>query len=272
MKRKKISNLDLWVEFKNCDDKNKRNKLKNELIEKYYPFVVKIAYKVVKEIEWNLFPDELSSFGVDGLYDAIEKYDISRGIDFCQFSYLRIKGSMIDNIRKNDFVSRSVRSNQKKIEKAKDILLSEKGFNIKESDILKKADIDEEEYNKNIRKYKSFNIYSLDGSDTSSGSLDEYNKDSNDIFIDNRSKDPCDNILGKEFLFKLIGKNFSQLEQKIVYYYYYYNYTMEDIAKKFNMSESRICQIHKNILPRLQDKILRNPKYFEKEIKEFCKK
>lgn len=262
--KSKIGNLDLWIKFKTCIDKNERIMLKNKLILIYYPFVKKISHKVAKKIEYNLSPEELASFGLDGLYDAIENYDLSRNIDFHKFSYLRISGSMIDNIRKNDFVSRTVRQNQSKIEKAKDSLLSEKGYNVKESEILEKAGIDKNEYTTNTKKYKTFNVYSLDGSDFCNNSYsDDFQKDLNDVFIDNNSKNPNDAVLYTEFLHKLIGKNFSQLEQKIVYLYYYKNYTMEEIAEKVKMSESRVSQIHKEVLPRLKDKILRNPNYFE---------
>jgi RNA polymerase sigma factor for flagellar operon FliA len=85
--------------------------------------------------------------------------------------------------------------------------------------------------------------------------------------IDKKSISPDSKILRKEFLNKLISKNFSKIEQKIIYYYYYNNLTMEEISEKLDISESRVSQLHSNVIPRLKNKIERNPVFFEnKEI------
>ena len=79
-------------------------------------------------------------------------------------------------------------------------------------------------------------------------------------------------VLKKEFFNKIASKNFSKIEQKIIYFYYYEGLTMEMIAKNLDMSESRISQIHKILLNRLKNKIFRNPEYFKEIINRFSNK
>ena len=90
--------------------------------------------------------------------------------------------------------------------------------------------------------------------------------------IDKRSNSPDSKVLRKEFLNKLISKNFTKIEQKIIYYYYYDNLTMEDIAKKLDISESRVSQLHSDIIPRLKNKIERNPDFFGKDLEKYMEK
>jgi len=264
---KKIKNYELWIKFINEEDINKKKKIEKQLVEIYYPLVRKIAYGLAPNINWKLTPDELSSFGVDGLYIAINKFDITRELKFETYASLRIRGSMLDGIRKEDVIPRSVRINNKAIERAKDILESEKCRKVFDYEILEELNIEYEEYHKNNKKFHPVLYNSIEGSDIcSENTQDSYQQDSNSNLTDTKVRSSDNFIIRKEFRNKLIGKGFSELEQKILSYYYYKNLTMDRIAEKLNMSESRISQIHKSLLPRLKDKILRNPKYFSDDI------
>ena len=97
---------------------------------------------------------------------------------------------------------------------------------------------------------------------------ESFKQDTLTDLTDKKSTSPDSKLLRKEFLNKLISKNFSRLEQKIIYYYYYENLTMGEIGEKVGTSESRISQIHMDILIRLKDKIERNPIFFGKDIKK----
>lgn len=87
--------------------------------------------------------------------------------------------------------------------------------------------------------------------------------------MDKNSISPDSKVLRREFFSKLISKNFTRIEQEIIYYYYYDNLTMEEISVKLNMSESRVSQLHSNILPRLKSKIKRNPGFFSEDIESY---
>lgn len=265
--RKKIEYRELWVDYQKEENLTRKHKLENKLVELYYPLVKKIAYGLAERIGWKLSPDECTSLGVDGLYIAIRRFDLTRGATFPTYSSRRIYGSMLDGIRKDDIIPRSVRIYHNKIEKMRNSLESERGRKVSDEEVLDELGIDSDEYNKNRKKFHPVMFGSIDGSDIVGNNCQEdYKQDSNSSLTDNETVSPDSKIVRKEFFNKLVGKNFTKLEQKIIYYYYYLDLTMNKISEKLELSESRISQIHKGVLPRLQVKIKRNPDYFGEDI------
>jgi RNA polymerase sigma factor FliA len=272
MEKQKIQNIELWQKFKKEKKTSKKDKYKQELIEIYYPLVQKISFKVAKNLNWHLQPDELTSLGLDGLYSAVDRFSLDRGVDFPAYANRRISGSMIDAIRKDDFIPRSVRMKSSLMEKAKSEVEVEKGQAATEYEIVEKLGIDQREYLKNIKKYNPLGFISLNGSSISNNDKkDDFKQDFLTDLTDKNITPPDEEILEKEFLNKLISKSFSPLEQKIIYYYYYKNFTMGEIGVKLNTSESRISQIHSELLIRLKDKIQRNPKFFKEIVEKYIK-
>jgi len=265
MEKQEIHNLEIWKKFKKEKNKIKKDKLRNQLIEIYYPLVQKISYKVATNLAWNVHPEELTSFGLDGLYSAVERFSLNEGVDFPTFAGRRIGGSMVDGVRKDDIVPRSVRIKNNLFEKTRFEMEVIYGRRVTEFEIIEKLGITQEDYLKNIKKYKPAGFISLDGTDICN-KQDEYKKDSLYSMEDKKSIPPDNKILRKEFLNKLISKNFTKIEQKIIYLYYYDNLTMEEIAQKLCISESRVSQLHSDVIPRLKNKIKRNPIFFEKEV------
>ena len=267
MKKQKIHNLELWEKFQKEKNKIKKSELRNQLVEIYYPLVQKISYKMASNLAWNVQPDELSSLGVDGLYSAIERFSTNEGVDFPTFAGRRIGGSMMDGVRKDDIVPRSVRMNNNPFEKTRSEMETHQGRKVTEFEIIEKLGITQEDYLKNVKKYKPTGFVSLDGTDICDNNKQEdFKKDSLAGLEDRKSVPPDNNMLRKEFLNKLISKNFSKIEQKIIYYYYYENLTMEEIANRLEMSESRVSQLHSNVMPRLKNKIERNPVFFGEKV------
>ena len=214
----------------------------------------------------------MASFGVDGLYIAIEKFSLDRGVDFPTYANRRISGSMIDNVRKNDFVPRSVRLNYNLIEKTRQEMETTEGRRVTEYEIIERLGIDQKEYLINTKKYSPLSFISIEGSDiTNENKSEDFKQDCIMDMIDKSSSTPDAKLLRKEFINKLISKNFSPDEQKIIYYYYYENLTMGEIGKKIKSSESRISQIHMDIMDRLKNKIERNPEFFNDNIEEIIK-
>jgi RNA polymerase sigma factor FliA len=273
MNKQKIEHLDLWKKFQKEKIETKKMKIKQKLIELYYPLVQKISYKVAQNLNWNVPPEELASFGVDGLYSAIDRFSLDKGVSFPSYASRRIGGSMIDQIRKQDVIPRSVRANHTLMEKTRAELEGEKGRIVTEYEIIERLGIKQEEYLKNTKKYSPLSFVSLEGSDISSNTKqEEFSQDSIMDLADKKTVSPHGKLLRKEFINKLLSKNFSPFEQKIIYYYYYDNLTMGEIGEKLGTSESRISQIHADLLIRLKNKIERNPEFFgdnvEKDIRE----
>ena len=267
---KRIKNYDLWIKFGNEKNKNKKKKIEKQLVEIYYPLVQKISYKIAEKIGWRVSPEELSSSGVDGLYSAIDRFSLDRGVNFPTFANRRISGSMIDNIRKEDIIPRSVRINNSLMEKIRQEIETKEGRKVTEYEVVEKLGIDQKKYLQNIKKYSPLSFVSLEGSDISNeNKQDIFKQDTLTDLADRKTTSPFSKIIRKEFFCKLVSKGFSRLEQKIVYSYYYENLTMGEIGEKLGTSESRISQIHADILIRLKDKIERNPKFFGKDIKKY---
>jgi len=260
----KNKNKDLWDNF----FRNRTRENKNALIELYFSFVQKIAYKLAKKINWKVEPDVLASYGVDGLYRAIDKYDVSIGVKFESYASTRINGSMIDGLRRDDIIPRSVRIISDKFEKGKQKIQHKLGHKIPDVEVCESLGIDETYFHKHFRKF-SPSIYASLETGLESGQ-DDFKEDYNYILKDN-SDMPGDSVLKNEFFNKLTGNGFSSLERKIIWLYYYKGLTMDKVSKNINLSESRISQMHKSILPRLKDKIKRNPEYFE-ELKRLIPK
>lgn len=265
----KLSHEDLkstWKKFKETNDEES----KNQLINHYFSYVQKIAVKVAEKMGWQVQPDALTSFGVDGLYKAIEGYDISQNVKFESYASRRIKGSMIDGLRREDDTPRSVRMATDQFNKHKERMENYLGFRLSNVDFVNMIGMDESDYHNNFRKYNASSSASLDCHVDDSGPED-IRQDSNDYLIDDKCKSPDSDLCRKEFFSKLMSMNFNEMERKIIYLHYYEGYTMEKVAKVIKKSESRVSQLHKKILNRLKDKIDRNPNYFDEEVTGFIK-
>jgi RNA polymerase sigma factor for flagellar operon FliA len=256
-----MTEISIWQQLKNETNEDNKLKIKNKLIEKYYPLVCKIARVMSEKIGRKLSEEELASFGVDGLYIAIRKFDEDRGVKFESYASPRIKGSMLDEIRKLDIIPRSVRMNNHAFELQRGRIESEKGYRVSDIEVANAMGIEEDKYCRNIKNYQPTSYSSFDGL-SGDDNEEDFKQDFNINLIDRKTAIPDASIKRKEFFNKLVGKNFSVTERQVVYMYYYENFTFDIIADKLNLSESRISQIHANLLPKLKDKVLRNPNYF----------
>ena len=268
MKKQKIQHLPLWKKYRSAQTDNMRYQSRNNLVEEYYPLVKKIAYKLAEKLNWKVSPDDLTSFGVDGLFNAIGKFEVEQGVKFEHYASPRIRGSMIDNMRKIDLIPRSVRLNSANFEKVRGRLEAKHGRVITDDEVAEEMGVSVSDYNKNLKKYHPVMFSSLEGSDMSGSDEDSFKEDYNSSLISRNTPSPDNQIIRKEFFNKLLGNGFSSSERMIVYLYYYKGYTMDKISEKLKMSESRISQIHKDLLPRMKKKIERNPQYFSEQIEE----
>lgn len=230
--------------------------LKKQLVEHYYPIVKNIAsrMRVNRKIK-DLSVDELTSFGVDGLYDSIEKFDpVMFSNKFETYATHRIRGSIFDHLRNLDWTPRLTRTKINKYETQKQILENQLGRKASSEEIRESMNITE----KDEKKIKVPNIFSMN----SSSSRDNYDEDSAYSIEDEKSVQPLDSILRTEFFKKLTSISFTPIEKKIIWLYYWERKSMREISEEIEISESRISQMHNKILARLKEKIEKNPKYF----------
>ena len=148
----------LWEEY----IKTKSEKLREQIIIEYVPLVKLVAGRLNMYLGYTVEYDDLVSYGVFGLIDAIDKFDYGKGIKFETYASLRIRGSILDQIRKMDWIPRSVRQKQKQIENAITKLEKEKGASLKDKDIADELGVSLDEYRSWEGLTNVSNIASLD--------------------------------------------------------------------------------------------------------------
>lgn len=267
------STLDIdktWKKYKT----GKYPNLRNEIILHYYYLVKRIANKLAAKMNYKVSSDELGSHGIDGLYRAIEAYDLDRGIKFETYAYARIHGSMIDGLRVEDWVPRSVRIRHNNIEKAREKARRDLEREPREEEVMQKAGIDFNDFNSHIKKYKPISFASIDSNFISQNPTEESEnkQDFNRYLEDDGSEEPGFDMERREFLIRTIGRDLKLIEKKIIYYYYYQKLTMREISNIIDMSESRVSQIHHAVLGKIRQSIYENPDLFGEDILRFFAK
>ena len=142
--------------------KNKNPELREKIIIEYAPLVKLVAGRLSMYLGYNVEYEDLVSYGIFGLIDAIDKYDFNKNVKFETYASLRIRGAILDQIRKMDWIPRSVRQKQKKIESAMSKLETEYGRAATDEEIARELDISTEELDTWNGQAKVSNIVSLE--------------------------------------------------------------------------------------------------------------
>jgi len=235
----------LWREFKTT----KAEVLRNELMETYLPLVRYNAERISAKLPDEVELDDLMSAGIFGLMDAIEAFDLSRGVKFETYCAPRIRGAILDELRTMDWVPRLVRSRAHKLEHATKSLEMELGRLPSRDELAEKMGLAREDFEKLARDANAVSLVSL--------SRKYYETDSNkdvreiDILQDKRGRDPVAEIQKKD-LKDLMTRGLSRAERLILILYYYEEMTMKEIGATLDLSESRVSQMHSSILGRLK--------------------
>ncbi len=231
----------LWIEYSNT----RSDSVRQELIIEYVPLVKLVAGRLAIYLGSNVEYDDLVSYGIFGLIDAIDKFDYGKGIKFETYASLRIRGSVLDQIRKMDWIPRSVRQKQKAISEATKKLEAMIGPNYSEEDIAKELGISEEEYGTWLSQTNVSNVASLD--DIMEQGSDVRNSASENI-------DPENNIVKEELKAQLVQalEALTEKEKKVVLLYYYEELTLKEISRVMEVSESRVSQLHSKALLKMR--------------------
>jgi RNA polymerase sigma factor for flagellar operon FliA len=219
-------------------------KEREALIVRYAPLVKRIAGRMAMRIPSSVLFDELLSAGCLGLINAVDRFDPERDVNLKTYAEYRIKGAILDELRRMDWYSRSMRKKMQRIEKA---LVAVEGRTQRPAEAQEIA----EELGIALEDY--FNTLS-DIHRVSLLSLDEFIKDEANDAVSKKSfqesirsaDDPSENV-AKEELKRVIAqaiKTLSEKEQIVVSLYYYDELTLKEIGHVLSLTESRICQIH----------------------------
>ncbi len=249
---------ELWVEFKR-DQSNEE--LRNRLIENYYPLVHYNAERVWQKLPDGVDLNDLISAGVFGLMDAIEAFDLERGVKFETYCVPRIRGAMLDELRTMDWVPRLVRSKASKLEAARKQVEAAVGRPPTDSELAEKLELSQEEFEKMKAEANAVNLVSLNKKWYETDSYKDVREI--DVIEDGKGEDPTCGIQ-KQDVMKLVTKGLNRNERLIVILYYYEELTMKEIGQTLGLSESRVSQMHSSIVSRLKEHLRqRRPEFAE---------
>lgn len=242
----------LWQEFLQKNSPAARE----ALILEYASLVKYVAGRVAIGLPPNVDYDDLVSYGIFGLMDAIDKFDPSRGIKFETYAIARIRGAILDGLRSNDWVPRSVRQKAKELERVCLELEHRLGRYATDQELSEALHISIEEFHQLLSEVSCTTLGSLDEIWMTRNSEEE-NVRVLDLVENEGSMDPEIQIEVaelKEALTKAIDA-LSERERMVITLYYYEGLTLKEIGEILNISESRVSQIHTKAIFRLQGRL-----------------
>jgi RNA polymerase sigma factor for flagellar operon FliA len=240
---------ELWKRFK-LDQSNEE--LRNRLIEIYLPLVKYNGERIWSRLPDGVELDDLVSAGTFGLMDAIDAFDMSRGVKFETYCVPRIRGAMLDELRTMDWVPRLVRSKASKLNEAIKTLEAKLGRAPADAEVAEHMGLSREDFEKLLIEANAVSLVSLNKKWCETDSSKEVHEI--DILEDKKGEDPTRRI-HKADLMRLVTKGLNRNERLIIILYYYEELTMKEIGATLDLSESRVSQMHSAIVERLQNQL-----------------
>jgi RNA polymerase sigma factor for flagellar operon FliA len=250
---KKPDIKDVWTEYKVSGSEAMRNLL----MEYYLPSVRYQAERVHSKLPNEVDVDDLVSAGIFGLMDAIEAFDVRRGVKFETYCAPRIRGAILDELRSMDWVPRLVRSRTHKVDVASRQLEMQLGRTPTRDEIARHMKVSPAEFEKMARDADAVGVVSLSRKCFESDSSRDVHEI--DVLEDKRVVDPVRELQRKD-LKDLITRGLSRAERLIIILYYFEEMTMKEIGATLDLSESRVSQMHSSIISRLKSSMAQRRK------------
>jgi RNA polymerase sigma factor for flagellar operon FliA len=243
---------ELWVEFKATGE----SRLRERLILHYSPLVKYVAGRVGVGLPPNIEQADLVSYGIFGLIDAIEKFDLERAIKFETYAISRIKGAIIDELRAIDWIPRSVRYKAREVEKAYAALEAKLHRTPTESEVAGELGISLDELHTIFSQVSFVNVIALDELLNVGGERGD-KLSLVDTLEDTRAEDPVEVFETEEtkYLLSRAINTLPEREKIVVTLYYYEGLTLAEIGQVLGVTESRICQMHTKAVLQLRAKL-----------------
>lgn len=237
----------LWEEYA----RTKSSKIREKLILEYAGLVKIVAGRLGMYLGYTVEYDDLVGYGIFGLIDAIDKFELSKGVKFETYASLRIRGAIIDQIRKMDWIPRTIRQKQKKIETAMQELERELGRTPNSEELAEYLEVTVEEVEQMISQA---NLSSLI-------SLDEYLEQGSDVYTEPSGRlrfDQPEQVVDRQETKRILAEAIDKLtekEQKVIALYYFEELTLKEISNVLEVSESRVSQLHTKALKKMKERL-----------------
>ncbi len=237
----------LWEEYQ----KNKTPQLREQIILEYAPLVKLVAGRLSMYLGYNVEYEDLVSYGIFGLIDAIDKFDLTKEVKFETYASLRIRGTILDQIRKMDWIPRTVRQKQKKIDEAIKQIEMRTGKNATEEELAVELGISDDELLTWQSQLKVTNVVSLNEY------LELGGEPVMDAHKNSHFKQPEDKVAEDELkqMLSEAMESLTEKESKVILLYYYEELTLKEISSILEVSESRISQLHTKALLKMRKKL-----------------
>lgn len=225
--------------------------LREKIILEYAPLVKVVAGRLSMYLGYSVEYDDMVSYGVFGLIDAIDKFDMTKEVKFETYASLRIRGAILDQIRKMDWIPRTIRQRQKQIDSVMKDIEQRTGREATDEEAAEGLGISCDEFLEWQSQLKANNVISLN----------EYVEQGSDISSDKNptgSYEMPEAVVEKSELKEMLEEALELLtekEKKVVLLYYYEDLTLKEISRVLEVSESRISQLHTKALQKMKTKM-----------------
>ena len=239
--------LELWDKYEN----ERTPELREKLIVAYAGLVKVVAGRLGMYLGYTVEFDDLVGYGIFGLIDAIDKFELTKGVKFETYASLRIRGSILDQIRKMDWIPRTLRQKQKRLDQAVKTLEAELGRPATNDELAKNLEMSLDELDELMNQTQIANLVSLD----------EYLEQGSEVKAElgnaPRFEQP-EMVVERQELKKMLAEAISSLtekEQQVISFYYFEELTLKEISRVLEVSESRVSQLHTKALKKMRERI-----------------
>ena len=225
--------------------------MREQIILEYAPLVKVVAGRLSMYLGYNVEYEDLVSYGIFGLIDAIDNFDMQKEVKFETYASLRIRGAILDQIRKMDWIPRTVRQKQKKIDEAIRNIEMRTGKNATDEQVAGELGLEQEELTEWQSRLKITNVISLN----------EFLEQGQEPVMDARGNSHFsqpEDVVSESELKQVLEEALEVLtekEKKVILLYYYEDLTLKEISKVLEVSESRVSQLHTKALLKMRAKM-----------------
>lgn len=244
---KTVDREKLWDEYR----KNPSQELREQLIIEYSQLVKLVAGRLSMYLGHNVEYDDLVSYGIFGLIDAIDKFDLTKNVKFETYASLRIRGAILDQIRKMDWIPRNVRQRQRKMDEAIKQIEMRTGKAATDEELAAELGLSQDELCSWQSQMKVTNVISLN----------EFEEAGSEPVVDavnNAHFDQPEEVIEREELKEMLIASLALLtekERRVIELYYYEDLTLKEISRILEVSESRVSQLHTKGLLKMRKKM-----------------
>lgn len=221
----------------------------NALIKQYTPLVKRIVYHLMSRLPPSVQQDDLTQAGLIGLLEALRNYDASQGASFQTYARIRIRGAMLDEIRKNDWAPRSVHRKARMVAEVVREIENRTGRDARDQEIAKNLGVSLDGYHRLLQEASGHRVFSYEELDVESHGGAEA--------LTQRVKGPLEGLQSEDFKRSLADAiaGLPERERLVMTLYYDEELNLREIGSILGVSESRVCQIHSQAAIRLQSRM-----------------